>query len=88
MIFQIVLLLVSLVILGMTIAIFHKVNQSSEQFENCVGVQYNGLHFLENKKAPLFTYGYKSRYPDGGLLVYDAEQVPIDYDHGKFKAAV
>jgi hypothetical protein len=83
---EILILVVTLVILVIVSTILHKINK--EQFENCVGVQYNGLHFLENKKAPLFTRGYKSRYADGGLLVYDQDQAAIDYEKGRFTPAV
>jgi len=82
-IFSIILLLVNLALL---IVLLKKMNK--EQFCNCVGVQYNGLDFLNNPNGPVCSKGIKSVYPDGGCLTYDPEQVAIDYMHGKFIPAV
>lgn len=83
---ELLILVIVLIITALASMILHRLNQ--ERFENCVGAQYNGLHFLEDKDAPLYTKGYRSRYRDGGLLVYDPDRAAIDYAAGHFTPAV
>lgn len=100
-ILDVILLMVSLVILGLTIAIYVKSKKENYKkttctdfdrcptsFGNCVGVQYNGLNYLENKNGPLCAKGTKPLFKDGGCLLYDPQKVAIDYMEGKFRPAV
>lgn len=57
-------------------------------FGTCVGAQYNGLNYLENKNGPLCANGTKPLFKDGGCLLYDPQKVAIDYMNGKFKPGV
>lgn len=77
-----------IVILIFVILIYKKVTSTTDHFANCVGVQYNGLPFLENKTTPVCTQGIKSMYPDGGCLVYNPDDVAIAYAKGAFRPAV
>lgn len=77
---------VHFIILILVILIFLRLNK--ESFENCVGVQYNGLNLLDNPTDPVCTEGITSRFPDGGCLYYNPEQVAIDYMKGAFTPAV
>jgi len=88
MIIEIANLILSLISLGLIIYIYTLVAKQKEKFENCVGVQYNGLNFLDNPNGPICTKGIKSVYPDGGCLEYNPDQVAIDYMEGKFRPAV
>jgi len=83
---EVFILIITILTLLLTIVIYVKVRK--EPFENCVGVQYNGLNFLDNPKAPICTKGIKSRFADGGCLEYNPQQVAIDYMDGKFTPAV
>lgn len=102
-ILDVVILLISLGVLGLAIGIFVRMNKKKEQYKkltctdfdrcpngfgNCVGVQYNGLNYLENKHGPLCANGTKPLFKDGGCLLYDPQKVAVDYMNGKFRAAV
>ena len=100
-ILDVVILLISLVILGLSIGVFVRLkkrenykktctdfDQCPNGFGNCVGAQYNGLNYLENKNSPICANGTKPLFKDGGCLLYDPQKVAVDYMKGKFKPAV
>lgn len=73
-----------LLLITLSVVVTILVRLYKEPFENCVGVQYNGLNMLDNPTEPVCTQGIKSRFRDGGCLEYNPDNVAIAYMQGKF----
>lgn len=76
-----------IVVLVLVIIIYVRVQ--NEGFDNCFGVQYNGLNLLENKDNKICSEGTtEPLYKDGGCAVYDPAKIETEYEEGKFTKGV
>jgi hypothetical protein len=86
--YQFIHFAIIITILVFVILIYQNIKHT-ENFDNCFGIQYNGLPLIDNPKLPLCSKNTtKPLYPEGGCAVYNPEKISQEYAEGKFTSAV
>jgi hypothetical protein len=78
--------LVYLILLIIILVLVIRLQKQKELFENCFGMQYNGLPLLEHQHSPICASGTtQPLYQEGGCAQYDPQQQSVDYALQKHK---
>ena len=85
-IIQIILLLFTSIVVTLMYLQCRKTNEKYS--ENCYGMKHDGQRYMEKPYQSITTYGTKSKWPNGGAVIYPYGPVQKRYMQGEYQAAV